>query len=46
MQPFLAGKNVVQQAYATSEVFQAKKQNHPVNSFYSRMMAIQPMAES
>ena len=24
MQPILAGKNVAQQAYATSEVFQAK----------------------
>ncbi|ENW96108.1 ABC transporter substrate-binding protein [Acinetobacter sp. NIPH 298] len=33
MQPFLAGKNVAQQAYATSEVFQAKKAAPSSNFF-------------
>ncbi|UTO20777.1 ABC transporter substrate-binding protein [Acinetobacter sp. Z1] len=33
MQPFLAGKNVAQQAYATSEVFQAKKAE-PASNFF------------
>lgn len=33
MQPFLAGKNVAQQAYATSEVFQAKKAE-PSSKFF------------
>ena len=33
MQPFLAGKNVIQQAYATSEVFQAKKAE-PSSKFF------------
>ena len=33
MQPFLAGKNVAQQAYATSEVFQARKAE-PSSKFF------------
>ncbi|WP_228133102.1 ABC transporter substrate-binding protein [Alkanindiges illinoisensis] len=33
MQPFLAGKNVAQQAYATSEVLQAKKADPGSNFF-------------
>lgn len=33
MQPFLAGKNVAQQAYATSEVLQAKKAEPSSNFF-------------
>lgn len=33
MQPFLAGKNIAQQAYATSEVLQAKKAD-PASNFF------------